>query len=99
MGADDKWARFRKFCDGVRAIAPGVEIHIRPSEAVKEHWSILVHVGAAIILYTDYGSLDDAVAQASGKLAGISSRMMAAIREAPPLVPSTIPPPPESPKK
>lgn len=98
MVADDKWERFRKFCDGARAIASGVEIHVRPSEAVKEHWSILVYVGAAIILYTDYGSLDDAVAQANSKLAGISSRMMAAIREVP-AIPSTIPPPPESPKK
>lgn len=98
MGVEDKWERFRKFCEGVRAIAPGVEIHIRPSESVKDHWSILVYVGAAIILYTDYAPLDDVVAYASSKLAGISTRMMAAIREVP-AIPSTIPPPPESPKK
>ena len=88
--------KLEKLCKGVRAIGAGVEIRIRPSEVVSDQWSVMISAGAAIIAHTDYMPLDDALDQALGKLASISSRMMAAIRQTPP-TPSEPPEPPGPP--
>lgn len=81
-----------KLAKGVRAIGNGAEIRIKPSEVLSDEWSVMIFVGAAIILFTDFLPLDRAIDQALSKLASISSRMMAAIRQEPP--PSSEPPPP-----
>jgi hypothetical protein len=80
-----------KLCKGVRAIGNGAEIRIKPSEVVSDQWSIMIFVGAAIISFTDFLPLEEALDQSLSKLASISSRMMAAIRQGPP--PSSDPPP------
>jgi hypothetical protein len=79
-----------KLCKSVRAIGNGAEIRIKPSEILSDEWSIMIFVGAAIISFTDFLPLDAALDQALSKLASISSRMMAAIRQGPP--PSPTPP-------
>jgi hypothetical protein len=59
-------------------------------------------VGAAFIIHSDFGTLDEALDQALSKLAGISSRMMAAIRQPssePPGPPGPPSSPPVTPKK
>jgi len=86
-----------KLCKGVRAIGHGAEIRIKPSEVMSDEWSIMISVGSAIISFTDFLPLDAALDQALAKLASISSRMMAAIRQAP-SSPSEPPGPPSSPR-
>jgi len=88
--------KLEKLCKGVRAIGYGVEIRIRPSEVVSDQWSVMISAGAAIIAHTDFLPLDEALDQALGRLASISSRMMAAIKQAPPSQ-SDPPGPPSSP--
>jgi len=93
---DDKLAKLAK---GVRAIGHGAEIRIKPSEVISDQWSVMISVGAAIIAFTDFLPLDEALDQGLKKLATISSRMMAAIRQTPssseaPPPPSGSPPPP-----
>lgn len=83
--------KLAKLCKGVRAIGNGAEIRIKPSEVVSDQWSIMIFVGAAIIAFSDFLPIDEALDQALLKLASISSRMMAAVRQGPP--PSSDPPP------
>lgn len=85
----------QKLCDGVRAIAPGIEVRIKNSEVLSGEYSIMVVAGAAILLHTDYAPLEDSLSQACMKLASISNRMMAAVRPAPETEPS--PPPSDIP--
>lgn len=79
-----------KLCKGVRAIGHGAEVRIKPSEIISDEWSIMIFVGGAIISFTDFLPIEEALDQALSKLASISSRMMAAIRQGPP--PSSEPP-------
>lgn len=72
--------KLEKLCKGVRAIAPGIEVHIRASEVLSDQWSVVVIAGAAVLIYTEYGNLEDSLAEACKKLASISSKMMAAVR-------------------
>jgi hypothetical protein len=85
-----------KLCEGVRAIAPGIEVRIKASEGMSDQYSIMVVAGAAILLYTDYLPLEESLAQACSKLASISSRMMAAVRPPHEAGSSTEPAPPPS---
>lgn len=89
--------KIQKLCDGVRAIGPGIEIRLKPSEDVPDQWSVMVigGNGGAILIYTDFDTLDRALAQACSKLANISQRMMAAVRQSG----STPPPPPDTEKQ
>jgi hypothetical protein len=73
-------SQLEKLCKGVRAIAPGIEVHIKASEVLSDQWSVMVVAGAAVLIYTDYSSLEEALDQACRKLASISSKMMAAVR-------------------
>lgn len=76
-----------KLCKSVRAIGQGAEIRIKPSEVVSDEWSIMIFVGGAIISFSDFLPIEEALDQALAKLASISTRMMAAIRQGPPSVP------------
>lgn len=69
-----------KLCRGVRAISPNVEIRIRLSPVLSDHFSITVQAGSAILFETDYLPLDEALLAACKRLSSISSRMMAAVR-------------------
>lgn len=69
-----------KLCHGVRAISPGMEIHFRPSENEPEKWAVMILAGGAVIINTDFDTVDKSVEQACAKLAKISARMMAAVR-------------------
>lgn len=73
-----------KLCQGVRALGPGAELRFKPSEVVSEHWSVMICYGAAIVAYTDFNTLDVVLAEALVKLAGISQRMMVAVRDSQP---------------
>jgi hypothetical protein len=86
--------KLAKLCKGVRAIGHGAEIRIKPSEVVSDQWSVMIFVGAAIIAFSDFLPLEEALDQSLKKLATISSRMMAAIRQTPPS--ESEPPPPPS---
>ena len=70
-----------KLCQGAAAIAPGIEIRFKPSETAAGQWAVMLSVGDAILVYTDYAPLDDALDRALSKLASISTRMMAAVRQ------------------
>ena len=74
--------KLEKLCKGVRAIAPGIEVHIKASQSQSDPdcWSVIVIAGAAVLIYTDFAPLEDALADACNKLAKISSKMMAAVR-------------------
>jgi hypothetical protein len=72
--------KLEKLCTGVRAIAPGIEIRLKPSEGEVGKWSVIVSAGDAILVYTDYEPLDGALTTALAKLASISQRMLAAVR-------------------
>jgi hypothetical protein len=89
--------KLEKLCKGVRAIGHGVEIRIKPSEVVSDQWSIMISAGAAIIAFTDFLPLGEALDQALQKLTSISTRMMRAIRETPPSSSDSPMPPPSSP--
>lgn len=82
--------KLHKLCHAVAAIAPGIEIRLRPGAAKPDEWSVVVAAGDAILVCTDYEPIDDALDHALGKIAGISTRMMAAVR------PSEPPKPPRS---
>jgi len=69
-----------KLCQGVAAIAPGIEIRLKPSETEEGQWSVVVSVGDVILIATDFAPLDEALGRALGKIASISTRMMAAVR-------------------
>jgi hypothetical protein len=90
--------KLEKLCKGVRAIGAGVEIRIKPSEVISDHWSVMINAGAAIIAYTDFVPIEEALDQAIAKLATISTRMMRAIKETPPGTPSEPPGAPNSPR-
>jgi hypothetical protein len=85
--------KLEKLCKGVRAIGAGVEIRISPSEVTSDEWSVMLSAGGVIIHHTEFLPLDAALDAALAKLASISSRMMAAVKQA------SEPPPPPSPKK
>lgn len=72
--------KLEKLCTGVRAIAPGIEIRLKPSEGEAGKWSVIVSAGDAILVYTEYVPLDDALHAALVKIASISQRMLAAVR-------------------
>lgn len=78
-----------KLCQAVAAISPGIEIRIRQSAAEPDEWSVVVAASDAILVCTDYGPLDVALGIAVGKLAGISTRMMAAVRPSEPPEPQS----------
>ena len=81
--------KLQHLCQGVTAISPGIEIRLKTSESEPDKWSVVIAVGDAILIYTDYVPFDDAIDVALVKLAHISSRMMAAVRQ------KSEPPPPE----
>lgn len=85
--------KLKRLCHGVRAIAPTTEIQLKPSETEPEHWAVMVVAGAAILIHTDFAPLDQSLDQACVKLASISTRMMAAVRQ------SDRPPPPDTEKE
>jgi len=72
--------KLQKLCQGVEAISPQAEIKFVPSSSDQGKWSVVVAVGDAILVYTEYAAIDDAIAQALKKLAAISTRMLAAVR-------------------
>lgn len=74
-----------KLCKGAQSIGPAVEIRLRPSEKEPGKWSVLLVVAdATIIANTDFLEPGEAVDAALRKLASISSRMMAAVRQSQP---------------
>jgi hypothetical protein len=82
--------RLEKLLAGVRAIGPGIEVRFTPSQVLSDQWSVTVIAGSAILIYTDFDIIENALAEACQKLASISSKMMAAVRRTDP------PPAPES---
>jgi hypothetical protein len=76
--------RLERLLAGVRAIGPGIEIRITPSSVLSDQWSVTVIAGSAILIYTDFDIIENALAEACRKLASISSKMMAAVRRTDP---------------
>ena len=70
-------------CQAVRTLGPGFEIRIRASEIFNDQWSIQIQAGSAIVAFTEFLPLERALEEAIAKMAGISSRMMKAVRETP----------------
>lgn len=91
MSAADK---LKRLCKGVQAIGSGFEVHLKPSEDRPDEWAIMVVAGgAAVLVNTDFGTLEASLDQACSRLASISQKTLAAVR------PSSPPPPPDTPKR
>ena len=73
--------KLRALCKGVRIISPAFEIKLIASSENPEHWCITIGAPDAIIVYTDFGLLDTVIGLALGKLASISQRTLAAIKD------------------
>lgn len=87
--------KLQRLCKGVRTIGSGFEIHLKPSDENAEEWAILVVAGgAAVLVNTDFSSLDDVLDQACSRLASVSQRTLVAVRP-----PSDPPPDAASPPK
>lgn len=83
--------KLQRLCKGVRTIGSGFEIHLKPSDEDAEEWAILVVAGgAAVLVNTDFGALEDALDQALSRLASVSQRTLVAVR------PSSPPSPPDT---
>jgi len=77
--------KLQKLCRGVRAIGPSFEVHLKPSEHAPDEWAIMVVAGgAAILINTDFASLETALDQACARLASISQKTLAAVRPSSP---------------
>lgn len=73
--------KLKALCKGVRAISPGFEIKLTASSDNHEHWCITIGAPHAIIVYTDFGLLDTVIGLALSKLANISQKTLAAIKD------------------
>ena len=92
--------KLQKLCQGVRALGPGIEIQLKPSDdAALDHWAILVCASSVILIHTDYQPIEEAIDEACVKIAKMSQKMMAAVRSTGSSPPSSDPPlsPPPSP--
>lgn len=72
--------KLQALVNGVRAIAPGLEIRIALSEANPAQCCITIAASSVILVYTDYGSLDAVLSFAISKLRTISQRTLAAVK-------------------
>jgi len=82
--------KLQRLCNGVRTIGSGFEIHLKPSEDSPDEWAIMVVAGgAAVLVNTDFGTLDATLDQACSRLASISTKTLAAVRPSSPPPPDT----------
>jgi hypothetical protein len=72
--------KLKALCKGVRSISSGFEIKLTASSENPEHWCITIGTRDAIVVYTDFGLLENVVSLAISKLANISQRTLAAIK-------------------
>lgn len=86
--------KLERLCKGVRTIGTTFEIHLKPSEENTDEWAIMVVAGgSAILINTDFNTLEDSLDQACSRLASISQRTLVAVR------PSSPPSPPDTDKE
>lgn len=82
--------KLQRLCKGVRTIGTSFEIHLKPSEDSPDEWAIMVVAGgAAVLVNTDFGALEDALDQACSRLASVSQRTLVAVRPPPDSPPDT----------
>jgi hypothetical protein len=73
--------KLKALCKGVRSISPGFEVKLTASSDNPEHWCVTVGSRDAIIVYTDFGLLDTVIGLAISKLANVSQRTLAALKD------------------